>query len=212
MMFCSRCGIRVEEGNRFCQACGQEVSTAVTATPAAASALPPPVVVSAPVSTPQPYAGFWERFAAYLIDGLILAIPFWLVVGAFVLLSGGLGIMIHRIPVDSQPVDPREVMAHFAPFFMAFFFGWLVFLILMWLYFAGMESSARQATFGKSVMSLRVSNYEGRRISFGHATGRFFAKLISGMIPLFIGYLMAAFTEKKQALHDLIAGTLVLRK
>jgi uncharacterized RDD family membrane protein YckC len=83
---------------------------------------------------------------------------------------------------------------------------------LGWLYFAGMESSARQATIGKSAMSLRVTNYEGQRISFGHATGRFFAKIVSGLIPFAIGYIMAAFTEKKQALHDLIAGTLVLRK
>jgi uncharacterized RDD family membrane protein YckC len=95
---------------------------------------------------------------------------------------------------------------------MFFFLGILVFLILNWLYFAGMESSERQATFGKSVMSLRVTNYEGQRISFGHATGRFFAKIVSGMVPLAIGYIMAAFTEKKQALHDLIAGTLVLKK
>jgi len=211
-MFCQRCGLRVEEGNRFCQACGLEVDAAVTAAPAAASALPPPVAASARVSATLPYAGFWERVAAYLIDGLILAIPFWLVVVAFIFMFGGLGIMIHRIPVDSHRMDPREALALLAPFFMAFFLGWLVFLILVWLYFAGMESSARQATFGKSVMSLRVTNYEGQRISFGHATGRFFAKIVSGMIPFAIGYIMAAFTEKKQALHDLIAGTLVLRK
>jgi uncharacterized RDD family membrane protein YckC len=212
MMFCSRCGKQVEEGNRFCQACGQEVGAAVAVAPAAASALPPPMAPSVRVPAPLQYAGFWERFAAYLIDGLILAIPFWLAVAAFIFMFGGLGMMIHRIPQGSPPTDPREVMALLAPFFMAFFLGWLVFLILLWLYFAGMESSARQATFGKSVLSLRVTNYEGQRISFGHATGRFFAKLISGMIPLFIGYLMAAFTEKKQALHDLIAGTLVLKK
>ena len=211
-MFCSRCGMRVEEGNRFCQACGQEAGAAVTAAPAAAGALPPPVAASARVSAPLPYAGFWERFAAYLIDGLIVGIPFWLVVVALIFMFGGFGMMIHRIPQDSHPVDPREAMALLAPFFMAFVLGWLVLLILMWLYFAGMESSARQATFGKSVMSLRVTNYEGRRISFGHATGRFFAKIVSGMIPFAIGYIMAAFTEKKQALHDLIAGTLVLKK
>ncbi len=85
-------------------------------------------------------------------------------------------------------------------------------MIIHWLYFAGMESSARQGTIGKSMMSLRVSDLDGKRISFGHATGRFFAKIVSGMIPFLIGYLMAAFTEKKQALHDLIAGTLVLGK
>jgi len=211
-MFCSRCGLRVEEGNQFCQACGQEVGAAVTAAPAAAGAPPPPIAVSARAAAPLPYAGFWERVAAYLIDGLIVGIPFWLVVIAFIFMSGGLGMIIHRFPAGSQPMDPREAMALVGPFFMAFFLGWLVFLILVWLYFAGMESSARQATFGKSVMSLRVTNYEGQRISFGHATGRFFAKIVSGMIPFAIGYIMAAFTERKQALHDLIAGTLVLRK
>jgi uncharacterized RDD family membrane protein YckC len=202
-MFCSRCGIRVEEGNRFCQACGQEVGAAVTAAPAAASPHAP---------APQPYAGFWLRFAAALVDGLILGIPFWIVVVGLIFMFGGFGMMIHRIPQGSQPADPREVMALLAPFFMAFILGWLVFFILQWLYFAIMESSPRQATFGKSVMSLRVTNSEGQRISFGHATGRFFAKIVSGMVPLAIGYIMAGFTERKQALHDLIAGTLVLRK
>lgn len=211
-MFCSRCGLRVEEGNRFCQACGQEVGAAIIATPVAATPLPPPIAASPHAPAPQPYAGFWVRFAAALVDGLILGIPFWIVMGTLIFMSGGLGMMIHRIPRDSQPTDPREAMALFAPFFMAFLLGWLVFMILQWLYFAGMESSARQATFGKSVMSLRVTSSEGQRISFGHATGRFFAKIVSGMVPLGIGYIMAGFTERKQALHDLIAGTLVLRK
>jgi uncharacterized RDD family membrane protein YckC len=211
-MFCSRCGIRVEEGNRFCQACGQEVGAAVVAAPAAASAPPPPIAVSARAAAPQPYAGFWLRFVAALVDGLILGIPFWIVVVGLIFMFGGFGMMIHRFPPNSRPADPREVMALLAPFFMAFLLGWLVFFILQWLYFAVMESSPRQATIGKSVMSLRVTNSEGQRISFGHATGRFFAKIVSGMVPLAIGYIMAGFTEKKQALHDLIAGTLVLRK
>jgi uncharacterized RDD family membrane protein YckC len=199
----------VEEGNQFCQSCGQEVGAAVAVAvgPAAASALRPPVTASVQVSAPLPYAGFWERFAAYLIDGLILGIPFWLVVVAVIFMFGGFGMMMHR-----NAVDPNAAAAFLAPMFMFFFLGILVFLILNWLYFAGMESSERQATFGKSVMSLRVTNYEGQRISFGHATGRFFAKIVSGMVPLAIGYIMAAFTEKKQALHDLIAGTLVLKK
>jgi uncharacterized RDD family membrane protein YckC len=211
-MFCSRCGIQVVEGKRFCQACGQEVGAAVTSPAAIAGAIPVPMAGTAGVSTPLSYAGFWARFIAMVVDGLILAIPFWFVVVAFVAMFGGFGMILHRFPQDSHPADPREVMALLAQFFMAFFLGWLVFLILQWLYFAGMESSERQATFGKSVMSLRVTNYDGQRISFGHATGRFFAKVVSGLIPLAIGYIMAGFTEKKQALHDLIAGTLVLRK
>ncbi len=207
-MFCSRCGIRVEEGNRFCQGCGQEVGAAVAPAPVAASALPPSDAPSARASAPLPYAGFWERFAAYTIDGLILGIPFWLVVVFLISMFGGFGLMMRQNP---QP-DPRAVMAILAPMFIFFFLGMLVFMILNWLYFAGMESSERQATFGKSVMSLRVTDLEGQRISFGHATGRFFAKIVSGLIPFAIGYIMAAFTERKQALHDLIAGTLVLKK
>lgn len=211
-MFCSRCGLRVEEGNQFCQACGQEVGAAVIAAPVAASAPPPPIGANPGYAAPQPYAGFWLRFAAASVDGLILGIPFWIVVVVLISMFGGFGMMIHRIPQDPHPPDPREVMALMAPFFLMFFLGWLVFLVLQWLYFAAMESSPRQATFGKSVMSLRVTDSEGQRISFGHATGRFFAKLVSGMVPLGIGYIMAGFTEKKQALHDMIAGTLVFRK
>jgi uncharacterized RDD family membrane protein YckC len=78
-----------------------------------------------------------------------------------------------------------------------------------WLYWAGMESSARQATFGKQALNIYVTDLYGQRISFMRATGRYFAKILSGMI-LLIGYLMAAFTARKQALHDILANTLVL--
>jgi uncharacterized RDD family membrane protein YckC len=206
-MFCSRCGIQVVEGKRFCQACGQEVGAAVTATAAIAGSLSQPIAGTARVSAPLPYGGFWARFVASVVDGLILVIPFWLVVIALIFMFGGFGMMLHR-----NPVDPRAAAALLAPMFMLFFLGMLAFVVLEWLYFAIMESSERQATFGKSVMSLRVTNYDGQRISFAHATGRFFAKIISGLIPFAIGYIMAGFTEKKQALHDLIAGTLVLKK
>jgi uncharacterized RDD family membrane protein YckC len=206
-MFCSRCGIQVVEGKRFCQACGQEVGAAVTATAAIAGSLSQPIAGTARVSASLPYGGFWARFVASVVDGLILVIPFWLVVFALIFMFGGFGMMLHR-----NPVDPRAAAAFLAPMFMLFFLGMLAFVVLEWLYFAIMESSERQATFGKSVMSLRVTDYEGQRISFGHATGRFFAKIISGLIPFAIGYIMAGFTEKKQALHDLIAGTLVLKK
>jgi uncharacterized RDD family membrane protein YckC len=205
-MFCSRCGLRVEEGNRFCQACGQEVGAAIAPAPSSAGALPAQNVVSARVSALLRYAGFWERVAAYLIDGLIIGIPLGLVVLVLIFLFGGFGLMIHR-----NPADPHAAAAFVATMIPIFFLGMLAVMILQWLYFAGMESSSRQATFGKSVMSLRVTNLEGQPISFGHATGRFFAKVVSGMIPFAIGYIMAAFTERKQALHDMIAGTLVLR-
>jgi len=82
-------------------------------------------------------------------------------------------------------------------------------LIFWWLYFALLESSSKQATFGKQIMGLKVTDQNGRRISFGKATGRFFAKLLSWM-TLLIGFFLAFFTEKKQALHDIITNCLVL--
>jgi len=206
-MFCTRCGLTVPEGNRFCQGCGQEVAVAAPAAPDVVNVLPVPVGMSASAFAPLPYAGFWVRLVAYLIDGVILGIPFGIVVIILVFLFGGFGLLMHR-----NPVDPGAAAAFAAPLFLAFVFGMIFFVGLQWLYFAGMESSERQATFGKAAMSLRATDLEGRRLSFGHATGRFFAKLISGLIPLAIGYIMAGFTEKKQALHDIIAGTLVLRK
>ena len=78
-----------------------------------------------------------------------------------------------------------------------------------WLYFALFESSAMQATPGKRAMGLKVVGETGRRIGFGKATGRYFGKIVSGMI-FNIGYLMAGLTARKQALHDLMAGTLVV--
>jgi uncharacterized RDD family membrane protein YckC len=85
-------------------------------------------------------------------------------------------------------------------------------LLLSWLYHAYFESCDWQATPGKRVLSIYVTDVNGRRISFLHATGRFFAKMVSGLIPLGIGYIMAGFTQRKQALHDMIASTLVVRR
>jgi Tfp pilus assembly major pilin PilA len=73
-----------------------------------------------------------------------------------------------------------------------------------------MQSSSRQATLGKMALGIKVTSAEGERISFLRATGRYFATILSGLI-LMIGYLLAAFTQRKQALHDMIAGTLVVR-
>ena len=80
-----------------------------------------------------------------------------------------------------------------------------------WLYFALMESSSKQATLGKMMIGVIVTDTDGNRISFGRASGRFFGKIVS-WITLLIGYRMAAFTKRKQALHDIMAGCLVIRK
>jgi uncharacterized RDD family membrane protein YckC len=94
--------------------------------------------------------------------------------------------------------------------FILGFFG--IILVVSWLYYALSESSSWQATLGKKILNLKVTDMSGQPISFGRASGRYFAKIITGMIPLMIGYIMAGFTEKKQAIHDMIASCLVLRK
>jgi uncharacterized RDD family membrane protein YckC len=88
----------------------------------------------------------------------------------------------------------------------------LIALVGGWLYYAYFESSSWQATVGKKVMNLYVTDLNANPVSFGRASGRFFAKLITGLIPLGIGYILAGVTEKKQALHDMIASCLVLRR
>jgi len=89
---------------------------------------------------------------------------------------------------------------------------WPLFIIVSWLYEALMTASERGATVGKRAVGLRIVSADGTRMSFGRATGRHFAKsLITPLIPFAIGYLMAGFTDRKRALHDMIADTVVVK-
>ena len=139
------------------------------------------------------YAGFWWRVLAYIIDGFILSViflPLSIVVGL------GLG---------AGGADPNS------PEFNGITFGLKGFQILAtWLYQAFCESSSWQGTIGKKVLGLRVTDMNGDQISFARASGRYFGMMLSGMI-CFIGFIMVAFTEKKQGLHDMMASTLVLK-
>jgi uncharacterized RDD family membrane protein YckC len=90
-------------------------------------------------------------------------------------------------------------------------FSFFIIMGISWLYFSLMESSDLQATLGKTAMGIVVTDLNGNKISFGKATGRYFSKYISAII-LLIGYIIAAFDGRKQALHDKIAGTLVCQK
>lgn len=150
------------------------------------------------------YAGFWLRLAAYLIDGIILNIAFYILFAIF-------GISIFSGMMGSEMLETGEPN----PETMVTMFSSLSTLMLVsfvgsWLYFALQESSDAQATLGKRALRIRVTDLEGEKISFARATGRYFGKILSGMIFL-IGYIMAGFTERKQALHDMMASTLVLR-
>ena len=215
-MFCSKCGARLTEGTAFCSVCGTPVSGPLPAaglpptyTPpaiASASAVPAYPVAPIAVALPSPYAGFWLRVVAYIIDSIVLGVIFGVLflIGIAIVGVGSLHTMVRGM--DSGDAGPPVA------FILMLIFVSFLGLIASWLYHAYLESSPNQGTLGKMALGLIVTDLQGRRISFGHATGRFFAKIITSLIPLGIGYMMAGFTEKKQALHDMIAATLVLRK
>ena len=132
---------------------------------------------------------------ATIIDSVILRV----VVAPIGLIFGGLGI------ANRMSGHPHRGLAILG--------GGLVSIFLFfgsWLYSALLESSSYQATLGKMILGMKVTDLAGNRISFERATGRHFAKILSAMI-LGIGFLMVAFTERKQGLHDILAGTLVRR-
>src|ERR1700730_8844268 len=208
-MFCSKCGTNVTDGAAFCSACGQPTAGASTIAPARppAPGLPPTYAppVLAPI-LPSPYAGFWLRVVAHLIEDLLLGIGFGILVLTAVAINGVGSLRTMIAGMNSE--DPELPAAMIA----AIIFVGLASIVLAWIYNAGMESSRHQGTLGKMALGLIVTDLLGRPIGFGHASGRYFAKIITGLIPLGIGYAMAGFTEKKQALHDMIAGCLVLRR
>jgi len=214
-MFCSKCGTNLAAGIAYCQNCGTPVSGAAPAAiPSAglpgAPALAGPAgqIAVSPHWLPAPsrtYAGFWLRFVAYLIDGALTG----LVLCALVIPLGmatGLGTAFRNIHPGHEP-DPAIVFAFISALWIFILGG----IVGVWLYYAYCESSEWQATPGKKVLNLVVTDLNGNRISFGRASGRFFSKMITGLIPFGIGYIMAGFTQKKQALHDMIASCLVLR-
>jgi len=197
IFYCNKCGAQNAAGAQFCSRCGTPTSPApgvpAAASTSAAASYPAPAYPAVPVAGAA-YAGFWIRVIAALVDGLILRV----VIAPIGLVFGGLGLaggLIHGIP-------------HFG---MALLGGGVTFILLVfgsWLYEAFMESSSYQATLGKMIFGMKVADLNGNRISFERATGRHFAKWISGMF-LGIGFIMVGFTDRKQGLHDLIAGTLV---
>jgi uncharacterized RDD family membrane protein YckC len=142
------------------------------------------------------YAGFWLRFAAWIIDALILSAA-----GFFIGTALRVSARSSVVPVTMPGL----------------FFGrglgvtQLSMIVLRWLYYALMESSQYQATIGKLALGLAVTDAAGFRVTFARASGRYFSKYISEL-TLLIGYMMAGWTERKQALHDMISRCLVVRR
>jgi len=147
---------------------------------------------SASLVSDYAFAGFWKRAIAYILDGIIFTLLFAL---AFFLLGGSM-----MTVAQPNPENMSAILGIYALYYPAW-----------WLYFALMESSSLQGTIGKKMLGIKVTNIQGQPLSFVHATGRHFSGLITQM-TFTIGFLMAAFTARKQALHDMIASTLVVNK
>ena len=171
----------------------------------------------APMYPSGGYANIWERFVAMVIDYLILGVLSCVIAGVCM---GCLGLNVGTVNPQPAPVpglihqpsygssttaEQRNAQIGLGVVFMC---GMIV--ALWWLYYARMESSSWQATLGKRAMGIRVTDYRGQRISFAQATGRFVGKGLSYMIGS-VGFIIAAFTEQRQALHDMMAGCLVVR-
>ncbi len=142
------------------------------------------------------YAGFWKRLAALLIDGVVLAIP-------------NVALFFLMVPFD-KAMNPGQNPFDTDYMLMSQLFN-LVSAVISIAYYTFMESSSTQATLGKMALGIIVVDMEGRRISFARALGRSAGKIISGC-TCYIGFIMAGFTQRKQGLHDIMAGCLVVDK
>ena len=137
------------------------------------------------------YGGFWKRVIAYLIDAFIIAFPVTMIFGTVIPQA----MMTDNVQVTSVAVSMPQV----------------IMLVASWVYFAGLESSVWQATVGKKMLGMQVTDTSGERIDFIKATIRYLSKFLSSFF-LMIGFIMVAFTAKKQGLHDFIAGTVVINQ
>ncbi len=135
------------------------------------------------------YAGFWERFGAFVLDYLILLIPNYLV----------------QLITANEAVSPS-----FTSLMIRLLYNSFTYMLIWWLYDALQESGLNQATLGKKALAIKVTDLKGQRISFLKASGRHFGKYLSALI-LFMGYFMMIWDKNKQTLHDKIAGTLIVK-
>jgi uncharacterized RDD family membrane protein YckC len=217
-MFCSSCGATVKEGSTFCGTCGKPVSDNVAQVPAApaagvvVAAAGPPIVQGGMTAARDTgmYAGFWLRVVAALIDSLLIGIPF--VIMAAVIFASAIP-MLRDLGTTPNPSPFLLISLLFPRLLLLAAVG----LVGTWLYWSLLESSSWQATLGKKALGLYVTDLTGARLTFGRASGRFFAGRGIAYVPsvgglyFLVDCIMAGVTEKKQAVHDMIAGCLVQR-
>lgn len=157
----------------------------------------PPSASDRPGQVDFSYAGFMDRLFALVLDQILLYIGKFVIFIPLVMMTALGGFLIG--PAGAS------LGAGMTPSL------WVISLVIDCLYFAGMESSASGATIGKRVMKIQVLDETGHRLTFGRAVLRYFGKIVS-YIPLMLGFLMALFTARRQALHDIIASSIVVNR
>lgn len=161
------------------------------------------------ITLPTNYASFGRRLVAFIIDGILVGVA-----QSFVVLPilgfAGVSVAAGVSPDDLENMTDSEKLAMLGAMSGAFGVAQLINLLIGGAYFILMESSVRQATVGKLAVGIIVTDLNGGRITVVAALLRYVGRFVSALV-LMIGYIMAAFTEKKQGLHDIIASTLVLK-
>lgn len=147
------------------------------------------------------YSGFGRRFLAFWIDRIILS-------GIIYLICIAINIPSNEAYIYSG-INPYKFYGNASN--ANALYVWIFVILLPWLYYAVFESSILKATPGKIVLGMKVTDINEKGISFGTASIRYFGKFLSAAI-FGIGFIMAAFTQKKQALHDTLAKTVVVNK
>ena len=186
-MFCSRCGNWLADDAPSCPLCG------LVLRPGAAASTPGPAAEAAPrqvaaIVEQVAYAGFWRRFVGLLIDVIVTYFPI-----ATVRVLLGL-----------------SASGSFDPLLPAAWWAALSEVLIDWLYASILISSPWRATFGQAVMDLHVTDLDGNRISFVRASVRYLAQLLN-LVTAGFGLLLQVFSARRQALHDLASGTVVVR-
>lgn len=155
------------------------------------------------------YAGFWLRFVAFVIDAIVLSVFYLLVILPLYTFLGPAHPNMEEVPPDPSGIVEQTGRIQYIQSMVDF--SQLILFVVAFFYYVYMESSRYQATFGKLALELKVTDENGYPLNFIKALIRNASKIIS-TLTFFIGYIMAAFTKRKQALHDRIAKAIVIKK
>jgi uncharacterized RDD family membrane protein YckC len=198
-MFCPKCGKETDASGKFCQWCGADIES----------------VQSRPVAIPEEdegpevgvYAGLGRRLIAFIVDIILILLFDLVAAGVFNLFRGFQNLVYYIQGVPAAELTTEGTTAALVGSIIAAY--GLTLIVVPWLYYAGFESSRSQATPGKVLMNLVVTDLQGNKPTFARTSLRFFWKYISVLI-IFIGFVMIGFTQKHQGLHDKLSGCLVL--